>query len=107
MQDGVVDGCERSCARTLLLEELVLTAALRPLGRRKDAAGGDDEDMTVGKLLLEFTGETEKMSVGMIQDRAERKSIPLLNLVPAREERDGHEDDDGFSAVANFDLKAD
>ena len=32
------------------------------------------------------------------------KSVPLLNFVEALEERDGNEDDDGFLAVADFEL---
>lgn len=33
-----------------------------------------------------------------------RKSVPLLDLVEARQQRDGDEDDDGFLAVADFKL---
>lgn len=43
--------------------------------------------MSVGELLLKFAGET------------------LLDLVEAREERDGDEDDDGALAVAHFELE--
>ena len=32
------------------------------------------------------------------------KGVPLLNFVEALEERDGNEDDDGFLAVADFEL---
>lgn len=63
------------------------TAAVGSLGTGQDAARGEDEDVAVGELLFQLAGET------------------LLDLVEAGEERDGHEDDDGFFAVADFDLE--
>ncbi len=62
-------------------------AAVGSFGTGQDAAGGEDEDVAVGELLFQLAGET------------------LLDLVEAGEERNGHEDDDGFFAVANFDLE--
>ena len=52
---GVVDGRQRAGARTLL--RLRGAAAVAALGAGQDAAGGDDEDVAVGELLFEFTGE--------------------------------------------------
>lgn len=60
---------------------------MRPLGTRKDAARGKDEDVTVGELLFEFAGEA------------------LLDFVEAGEDGDWHEDDDGAFAVADFELE--
>lgn len=36
--------------------------------------------------------------------REGRGNGPLLDFAEAREERDGDEDDDGFFALANFEL---
>ena len=55
-EDGVVDGSESAGARTLL--GLGCARAGGALGAGQDAAGGDDQDMTVGELLLKLTGET-------------------------------------------------
>lgn len=54
-EDGVVDGSERTRTRALL--GLGSAGAVAALGARQDAAGGDDEDVAVGELLLELTGE--------------------------------------------------
>lgn len=54
-QDGVVHGSQSTGARALLLEGSV--AAVGALRARQDAAGSDDEDVAVGKLLLELTGD--------------------------------------------------
>lgn len=56
-QDGVVDGSE--CARTRTLLGLGSTGAVGALGAGKDAAGRNDEDVTVGELLLELTGQAD------------------------------------------------
>lgn len=56
-EDGVVHSSECSRARSLL--RLARAAAVAALRAREDAAGGDDEDVAVRELLLEFTGETE------------------------------------------------
>jgi hypothetical protein len=54
-EDGVVDGGESAGAGTLL--GLGCAGAGRALGAGQDASGSDDQDVTVGELLLEFTGE--------------------------------------------------
>jgi len=54
-QDGVVHGGQGARARTLLL--LVVAGADGALGTGQDAARGDDQDMAVGELLLELTGQ--------------------------------------------------
>ncbi len=51
-----MNGGQGSAARTLL--SLGSAAAVAALGAGKDAARGEDQDMAVGELLLEFTGET-------------------------------------------------
>jgi hypothetical protein len=83
-QNRLMDGRECSRARTLL--GLVRAAAVGAFGAREDAAGCEDEDMAVRELLFELAGQA------------------LLHFVEAGEERDGDEDDDGFFAVADFDL---
>ena len=77
-------GGQSAAAGTLLF--LRGTAAVGALGAGENAAGGEDQDVAVGELLLEFAGEA------------------LLDLVEAWEERNGDEDYDCFLAVANFDL---
>jgi hypothetical protein len=72
VEDGIVDGDERSRARALLL--LAVSAAVGALRARKDAAGGDDENMTVGELLLKLAGKTEDM---LDSNRSWRKRISL------------------------------
>lgn len=74
-------------ARTGSLLGLRGTAAVGAFGTGKDATRGEDQDVAVGELLFELTGQA------------------LLDLVKAGEERDGNEDDDGFFAVADFDLE--
>jgi hypothetical protein len=63
------------------------TAAVGSFGTGQDAAGGEDQDMAIGEFLFEFAGEA------------------LLNLVEAWKEGDRDEYDDGFLAVADFDLE--
>lgn len=53
-EDGVVHGGEGAAARTLL--GLVGAAAVGSLGAGENAAGGDEEDVAVGELLLELAG---------------------------------------------------
>ena len=74
-----------SRSRSLLL--LAGAGSVGALGARENAAGSEDEDVAVGELLLELAGQA------------------LLDLVEAGEERDGHKDDDGALAVANFELE--
>ena len=54
-EDSIVDCSECARARTLL--RLRCAAAVAALWARQDAAGGDDEDVAVGELLLELAGE--------------------------------------------------
>jgi len=79
-----VDG--RECARARAFLGLVRAAAVGALGAWEDAARGEDQDVAVRELLLELAGQA------------------LLDFVEAGEEGDGDEDDDGFFAVADFDL---
>ena len=55
-QDGVVDSGESSRLGTLL--GLVGARAVGALGAGENAAGSNDQDVAVGELLLELTGET-------------------------------------------------
>ena len=55
-EDGVVDSSE--CSGTGSLLSLRCTGAVGALWAGKNAARGEDEDVTVGELLLELTGET-------------------------------------------------
>lgn len=55
LKDGVVDGSEGSRTGSLLL--LGVAGAGRSLGAGEDAARGEDQDMAVGELLLELTGQ--------------------------------------------------
>ena len=50
-----MDRSER--ARTRALLSLCRAAAVAALRAGQDAAGGDDEDVAVGELLLELAGE--------------------------------------------------
>lgn len=58
-EDGVVDGGQSAGAGTLLL--LGVARAGGSLGAGQDAARGEDQDVAVGELLLQLTGETMKM----------------------------------------------
>ena len=49
-------------ARTGTLLGLRGAGAVGALGAGKDAAGSDDQDVAVGELLLELTGETGRIS---------------------------------------------
>jgi hypothetical protein len=83
-QDGVVNSGESAGAGTLLL--LGVARAGRALGAGQNAARGEDQDVAVGELLLELTGEA------------------LLDAVEALQGRDGDKDDNSLLAVANLDL---
>jgi hypothetical protein len=79
-----VDSSESAGTGALLL--LGVAAAGRTLGAGQDAARGEDQDMAVGELLLELTGEA------------------LLHTVETGQGRDGDKDDNSLLAVANLDL---
>jgi hypothetical protein len=83
-KDSVVDSSESAGTGALLL--LGVAAAGRTLGAGQDAARGEDQDMAVGELLLELTGEA------------------LLHTVETGQGRDGDKDDNSLLAVANLDL---
>lgn len=63
-QDGVVHGGQR--ARTGALLRLGVAGAGRALGAGQDAARGQDQDVTVGELLLELTGEAGERNVSLM-----------------------------------------
>lgn len=54
-QDGVVHSGESSGTRALLGSGVARASGT--LGAGQDAAGGEDQDVAVGELLLELTGE--------------------------------------------------
>ena len=56
-EDGVVNGGECSGTRSLLGEGC--SGTVGSLWPWENSAGREDEDVTVGELLLELTGETE------------------------------------------------
>jgi hypothetical protein len=57
-QDGVVDSSQGAGTRALLLEGVA--GAGRALGAGEDAASGQDDDVAVGELLLQLTGQAER-----------------------------------------------
>lgn len=57
-EDGVVDGGQGAGAGALLL--LGVARAGRSLGAGQDAARGEDQDVAVGELLLQLTGQAVK-----------------------------------------------
>jgi hypothetical protein len=59
-KDGVVDSSECSGTGALLGERGA--RAVGALGAGKDAARGEDQDVAVGELLLELTGESALVS---------------------------------------------
>lgn len=63
-ENSVVDGGQCSGTGSLLGQRG--SGAVAALGTGQDAAGGEDEDMTVGELLLEFTGETIDTDVSVV-----------------------------------------
>lgn len=73
-------------ARAGSLLRLRGSAAVGAFGTGKDAAGGEDQHVAVRELLFQLARQA------------------LLDLVEARKEGNGHEDDDGFFAVADFNL---
>lgn len=64
-----MDSSESTAAGTLL--GLGVARAGGALGAGQDAAGGQDQDVAVGELLLELTGEATKgcLSVGRVHRR--------------------------------------
>lgn len=60
-QDGVVDGGQGAGTGTLLL--LGVAGAGRALGAGEDTARSQDEDVAVGELLLQLTGQAVKMEL--------------------------------------------
>jgi len=102
------------------------TGAVGTLGTGKDAPRGEDEDVAVGELLFEFTGETGYHEALVSWDaskelrdwkggpkrdgdgeyKRKRKNLPLLHLMEALKVWDGDKDDDCLLAVANFNLQS-
>lgn len=56
VEDGIVDGGQCSGTGSLLC--LAGAGTVGSLGAGEDTASGEDQDMAVGELLLELTGET-------------------------------------------------
>jgi len=70
-EDGVVHGSECSGTGAFLRERGA--RAVGALGAGEDAARGEDQDVAVGELLLELTGESALWSVSNLH-------IPICNL---------------------------
>lgn len=83
-ENSVVDGSQGSAARTLL--SLRCAGAVAAFGAGENTAGCEDQDMAVGELLLELSGQA------------------LLDLVEAWQKRNWDKDDNSALAVANFEL---
>lgn len=100
-----MDGGQSAGAGTLLL--LGVARAGGSLGAGQDAARGEDQDVAVGELLLQLTGETMKIRCqrrdagGLL---GWERSLPLLDTVETLQERDGDKDDNSLLAVTNLDL---
>ena len=104
VEDGVVDSGQGARARTLLL--LVGAGVDRALRAGQDAALSNKEDVAVGELLLELTGQSVNVSFCLpIFELIVSANIPLLDLVETLEERDGNEDDNSLASVTNLDLR--
>lgn len=105
-EDGVVDGGECSGTGTLL--GLRGSRAVGALGAGENTARGEEEDVAVGELLLELTGETVQSISALVRDWEGKGKgegdIPLLNTVETLEGWDRDKDDQSLFAVANFDL---
>jgi hypothetical protein len=102
-EDGVVDGGQCSRTGSLLGERGAGSVAALRAG--ENAAGGEDQDVTVGELLLELTGETKFPISVAYQATKEGKDIPLLHSVETWKGWDGDKDDNSLLAVANFNLQ--
>ena len=89
----------------LLLAGAGTSGALRT---GKDAAGGDDDDLAVGELLLKFPGETVRrwvVSLAVAVRQVSRmQNIPLLDLVETLEKGNWDEDHNGLLSLTGFDL---
>lgn len=105
-QDGVVDGGQSAGAGALLL--LGVARAGGALGAGQDAARGQDQDVAVGELLLQLTGQAVGVGrqywVALVNMIKMERSLPLLDTVETLQERDGDKDDNSLLAVANLDL---
>lgn len=99
-EDSIMDGGE--CPGTGTLLSLRCARAVGALGTGENAARGEEEDVAVGELLLELTGET--MLVSIIPKKGKLGNVPLLHTVEALEGWDGDKDDNCLLAVANFEL---
>jgi len=93
------------CSRTGSLLGERGAGSVAALGTGENAAGGEDQDVTVGELLLELAGETKFPISVAYQATKEGKDIPLLHSVETWKGWDGDKDDNSLLAVANFNLQ--
>lgn len=103
-EDGVVDSGQSTGTRTLLGEGVA--RADRALGAGEDTARSNDDNVAVGELLLELTGQSVHVSFCPANslDSMFSQNVPLLDLVETLEERDGNEDGNSLLAMADLDL---
>ena len=86
-EDRVVDGSECSGTGALLSERGA--RAVGALGAGQNAARGEDQDVAVGELLLELTGESVLVSNNSIIpntidfESGKGENLPLLHTVEA------------------------
>jgi hypothetical protein len=109
-EDRVVDSGQCSGTGTLLGERGA--RAVGALGAGEDAARGEDQDVAVGELLFELTGESALISTRFPIASCTRSvwmnkkgaGIPLLHTVETLQGRNGDKDDNSLLAVADFNL---
>ncbi len=104
-EDGVVDSSQGAGTWALLGEGSA--GAGRALWAWQDAAGSEDQDVTVGELLLELAGKTNgtNQSIDLLVFRNMKVCLPLLHLVETGKGWDGDKDDNSLLAVANLNLR--
>ena len=95
------------CSGTGSLLSLRGSGTVATLGAGQNSAGGEDENVAVGELLLELTGETAWILDMVPKNMRMKGVIPLLHLVEAWKGWDGDKDDNCLLAVANFNLNSD
>jgi hypothetical protein len=103
-ENGIMDGGQ--CSGTGALLCLAGAGTVGSFGAGENTAGSENENVTVGELLLELTGETGVLILDVDSRLGELRGedIPLLHFVETLKGWDGDKDDNSLLAVANFNL---